>query len=92
MSTADTISVPISQLDPTSFQKLLDFLTKLNEQKCPYRLSCWRDEAIMVELATPGDRWEIEFFADGHVEIERFRSNGSIVDESALAELFAALI
>jgi hypothetical protein len=88
MSTARTTPNPVSQLDPSSLQKLLDFLAKLQEHKFPYRLSCWRDEAIMVELAVPGERWEIEFFADGHVEVERFRSDGHIADEAVLTELF----
>jgi hypothetical protein len=91
MNPANATPIPVSHLDPTSFQKLLDFLNKLGEQKVPYRLSSWREEAIMVELATPGERWEIEFFADGHVEVERFRSDGHIADESALTDLFNAL-
>ncbi len=28
----------------------------------------------MVLIAVPGQRWEVEFFADGHIEIERFLS------------------
>lgn len=44
----------------------------------------------MVDIAVPGARWEVEFFADGHVEVEIFRSNGTgVVGEEALAELFA---
>lgn len=89
MSTANAMPSPGPQLDPTSFQKLLDFLAKLQEHNYPYRLSCWRDEAIMVELAVPGERWEVEFFADGSVEVERFRSDGRIHDEAALTELFS---
>jgi hypothetical protein len=88
MSTANPIPAPTPRLDPTSFQKLLDFLARLQEHKHHYRLSCWRDEAIMIELAVPGERWEVEFFADGHVEVERFRSDGRIADESVLNELF----
>ena len=37
----------------------------------------------------PGEYWEIEFLEDGEVDVERFRSNGHIDDESALEELFA---
>jgi hypothetical protein len=80
------------QVAPNALQKLLDFLAELGRQKCPYRLACWRDEAIMVEIATPGDRWEVEFFADGHVEVERFRSGGHVAGESALSDLFDALV
>ncbi len=43
----------------------------------------------MVELAIPGERWEVEFFEDGHVEVERFRSHpGGLEDESILEQLF----
>lgn len=63
-------------------QKLLAFLN------LPYRLSHIREETIAVELAVPGERWEVEFFPDGHVEVERFRSDGHIADEAVLDELF----
>lgn len=33
--------------------------------------------------------WEVDFFADGEVYVERFCSNGQIDDESASVELFA---
>lgn len=84
----NTAPDPTPRSDPAALQKLLDFLMKLQDHKIGYRLSCHRDEAIMVELAVPGERWEIEFFADGSVEVERFRSNGAIVDEAVLTELF----
>lgn len=46
----------------------------------------------MIEVDVPGERWEIEFVDyddEVHVEIERFRSNGKIYDESILEKLFA---
>ena len=42
----------------------------------------------MVEIAVPGERWEVEFFADGTVEVERFVSEGGICGESELEKLF----
>ncbi len=48
-------------------QKLLDFLSELDARKVHHRLSRVRPEAIMVEIAVPGERWEVEFFADGHL-------------------------
>ncbi len=41
----------------------------------------------MVEVAVPGERWEVEFFRDGTVEVEVFRKVGGIVGEEALAPL-----
>ena len=32
----------------------------------------------MVTVVLPGERVEVEFFADGSVEIERFISNGTV--------------
>ncbi len=65
------------------------FLSELEREGINYALAHNRDEAIMVDVAVPGERWEIEFFADGSVEIERFVSNGQICDEGVLSELFA---
>ena len=48
-----------------------------------------RDEAIMVTVAVPGERWEVEFLSDGSVEVEKFISNGEITGKEALSELFA---
>jgi len=43
----------------------------------------------MVLVTVPGERWEVEFRADGSVEIERFISDGKIYGEGTLGELFA---
>ncbi len=72
------------------YQKLLDFLCKLDDARITYSLDHFRAAAIMVTVAIPGERWEIEFLADGTVDIERFRSAGEFADEGALTELFAA--
>ena len=42
----------------------------------------------MALVAIAGERWEVEFFEDGSVEVEKFVSNGDLVDKSALAALF----
>jgi hypothetical protein len=68
---------------------LLSFLNDLRAAKINYRLGHARDEAILVEVAVPGERWEIEFFENGSVEVEIFKSDGTIHDASALAELLA---
>ena len=75
-----------------AYRQILDLLRRLDAANIYYRLSRHREEALMIEVAVPGARREIEFVDYGdevHVEIERFRSNGEICDESALDELFA---
>src|SRR5713226_8709630 len=71
------------------FSKMLSFLRKLEEAKIAYTLRHSRDDAIMVKINVPGERWEVEFLEDDDVEIERFVSNGEIHDDSMLNELFA---
>jgi hypothetical protein len=70
------------------FDKLLAFLDRLDEAKISYRLNKHLYDAISVEVYAPGEHWEVDFFADGEVYVERFRSNGHIDDEAALEELF----
>jgi hypothetical protein len=83
--------------------RLLEFLTQLEQRKIHYTLEHNRKEAIMVLIAVPGERWEVEFFADSEVEffadseveffadspveVEVFRSIGMSVEEE-LERLF----
>jgi len=55
-----------------ALQSLLGFLTDLEKAGIYFRLDRVRDEAIMVRIDVPGERWEVEFFADGEIEVERF--------------------
>jgi len=71
----------------TSLGKLLTFLDRLEELKLHYRLSHVRD-SILVEIAIPGERWEVEFFDNGEIEIERFVSTGvNPIDDGELDRL-----
>lgn len=69
------------------FSKLLTFLQALEQKQFSYTLAHHRDEAIMVTVSVPGERWEVEFLDDGSIEVEKFASNGEIYDEAALGEL-----
>ncbi|NJL09977.1 MAG: hypothetical protein HC908_06745 [Calothrix sp. SM1_7_51] len=42
--------------------KLTNFLTELEKHKIKYTLAHYREKTIMVMVAIPGERWEIEFF------------------------------
>jgi hypothetical protein len=79
---AETASEPM-------FSRLLDFLRKLRQQKIAFDLRNSRDDAIMVEINVPGERWEVEFLEDGEIEVEVFRSGGEIRDEGILEKLLA---
>lgn len=68
-------------------QKLMDFLNKLESKKIFYKLDKTNDEYIMVEVAVPGERWEVEFSND-NIRIEKFKSDGTLYDESEIKMLF----
>jgi hypothetical protein len=74
-----------------SFEKLNEFVNRLELIKAPYRIRKIREQAILVEVLAPSEHWEIEFLEDGDIEIERYRSGGLIEDESALAQLWRLL-
>lgn len=71
----------------TKNTRLLSFLNELRKGKIHYRLDQHREDAIMVGVAVPGERWEVEFLDDGSVEAEVFRSDGAIHDASMLNDL-----
>jgi hypothetical protein len=69
--------------------RLLDLLRRLREAKIPYTLEYSRENAVTVIARSPGEYWEIDFPEDDEINVERFRSDGEIHDESMLKELFA---
>jgi len=74
----------------TTLEPVLQFLTELEGRKISYRLEHNRDEALMVRIDVPGQRWEVEFLADGETCVEIFdRSSG--VSSSSLEELLKRL-
>jgi hypothetical protein len=74
------------------FARLLAFLNRLDQLHVRYSLGHTRPESVMVDLALPGRRWEVEFMIDGAVEIERYESVAGVENDSALLdELIAEL-
>jgi hypothetical protein len=71
------------------FGRLMHILRRLDEARISYQMQHSRDDALMVLVYAPGQYWEVEFLQDGDIDIERYKSNGHIDDESVLPELFA---
>lgn len=67
---------------------LLHFLQRLREAHIYYRLSTPTESAVMVEVAVPGERWEIEFHGDGEITSEVFISEKDIRGAEAFEDLF----
>lgn len=73
-----------------SLDKLLSLLTRLNARNINYHLEQYRADAISIIIAVPGERWEIDFFPDRPMGVERFvNPSGDINDESSLEDLFS---
>jgi len=73
-----------------AMETLLAFLVNLEERKISYRLEHNRDDSIMALIAVPGERWEVEFFADGKIEVEVF-GNSSGVRIATVDEVLSSL-
>jgi hypothetical protein len=71
------------------FEKVLALVERLKQAGIWHETACYREGALSVIIRVPGAYWEVDFLADGDVDVERFVSKGDIEDESALDELFA---
>jgi hypothetical protein len=71
----------------TPFQKLMAILDQLENARIWFSLNRVREDSIMIEVAVPGQRWEIEVLGDSSVEVEVFQSDGIIYDETKIGEL-----
>jgi len=75
--------------DPGTIEALITFLRKLKQAGIYYSLADPTPSAIMVTLAVPGERWEVEFQEDGTVDVEVFISTGTIDGIERIDELYA---
>ncbi len=71
-----------------TIQNLLSLLGRLKVANIFYSLSDQTENAVMVHVAVPGERWEVEFHNNGEVGIEIFVSKGEIQDAASLDDLF----
>jgi hypothetical protein len=68
--------------------KLLEFLERLDKEHIAFTLKYARADTMMVLVCVPGEYWEVEFFEDGHVEVEVYHTRAGVESEEALTELF----
>lgn len=79
----------IEVTDSAPLSNLTDFLKRLSAVSISFTLRYSREDSVMVCVDVPGERWEIEFFINGDVEVERFTSDGVIQGRDALDDLFS---
>jgi hypothetical protein len=73
-----------------SLEQLLEFISQLQNGRIQFDLKCVRD-AIMVSVRSPSTYYEIEFFADGHIEVETL-GPPSLVQTISLEEITARVV
>ena len=66
----------------------MNLIAAFEREKIDFSLGTVRPDTVMACVAIPGQRWEIEVFEDGHLEIEVFKSSGEIYDQNHLTALF----
>lgn len=66
---------------------LLELLGRLETAKIQFTLARHQEDAITIDVAVPGQRWEINCYGNGRMEVEVFKSDGTIRDASAIDEL-----
>lgn len=71
-----------------TLEKFIGFLEQLEKHKIYYTISKTREDYIRVNIAVPGERWEVEFSGDGDIVVERFKSSGNVEGEEAIKYLF----
>jgi len=71
------------------FSKMIAFLQRLDDAKIAYHVQHGCYDSIRVTLNVPGTRWEVDFMEDGDVYVERFVSDGEILEESVLEDVIA---
>ena len=69
--------------------QLMTLMDRLEERKIWFTIHHERLGAISLYACVPGERWEIDFLEDGTVDVEIFRSDGTIYDGSRIEDLIA---
>ncbi|CAN5400039.1 hypothetical protein BH11ARM2_BH11ARM2_11100 [soil metagenome] len=72
---------------PGSLAKLVEFLQELEARQLHYTIEHHSEDAVMIDVAVEDERWEFEFFIDGTVEVEVFKTQG-IEGEEAVTRFF----
>jgi hypothetical protein len=72
----------------SSIYEIISFISSLDKAKINYTIEYNRNDAISILAVVPGERWEIDFVSNGTVEVEIFKSDGELYDNSMLNNLF----
>ena len=63
---------------------LYDLLSRLESGRIHFTLARHRPDSVLVTLTLVGERVEVDVFADGHMEVNRFRGEEAMEGGEAL--------
>jgi hypothetical protein len=66
-----------------ALESVFTFMELLRRYHLHFELRSYSDDCVIVAVSVPGERWEVEFFADGRRTIERFLSDGAVPAEQS---------
>ena len=69
------------------FQKIMDIVNRLKRANIFLSVDNYREDAISIKAVVPGQRWEIDVLSDGTVDVEVFKSDGTLFHEQALEDM-----
>ncbi len=69
-------------------EKVLGLLKRLHDARIYFTLAHNQEDAITIQVVVPGQRWEIDCYVDGTIDIEIFKSDGAVRDVPAIDTLF----
>ncbi len=70
-------------------QRLVQLLERLDRAHIYFTLAHNQEDAVSVQVVVPGERWEIDCYPDGTIDVEVFKSDGKILNETIVEDLFA---
>jgi len=69
-------------------ETVLSLLKRLQGARIYYTLAHNQEDAITIQVVVPGQRWEIDCYVDGAIEVEIFKSDGTMQDATIIDRLF----
>lgn len=84
-------SLPLSlqKVDKYSRDDFFELLKALDKDNIYYGLRRNKnEETILAGVVVPGERWQIEYFTNGSLKIEKYVSDGNILSEKESSNLY----
>lgn len=84
-----SLPLPLQKVKKYTRDDLFELLKALDKDKMYYGLRrSKKDETMLIEVVVPGERWQIEYFIDGSIKIQKYISDGDLLCEDESSNLY----